>query len=414
MSQALRKLTAAISRSGACRDLHQPDPREDRRHVRQSRDHAGRARAEVLRLGAARHPPHRTPSSRARSRSASAPRSRSSRTSWPRPSARRSSTSSTARASPRPAPSSTPAVEQGLVEKSRHLVHVQERAHRAGPRERQEVAAGKRRPAHDLEAKIRETLGLRAPAARARQSVPSRAPRRALDLGAARLVAADLLSRRAWTCAELTARLRRRGASPELAGEVVADLVCPRLPRRRPLRPAVGRGALRARLWPRAAGRRAARPRRGRALVKEALASLAGRRAGARPRHARGGGCRRSAARAGTARPAACATICCAGDSARGRWRAWCASCSESGTRHDGPAPPAAAPARVAGGRLAAAHRLRVGPRGRALPGLGAQHRGGDPRLHRCGDAGATGLAARTRTISDPVDPRGGARETSA
>jgi len=38
-------------------------------------------------------------------------------------------------------------------------------------------------------------------------------------------VAGDLLSRRAWTRAELTTRLRRRGAPPEVASEVVADLV---------------------------------------------------------------------------------------------------------------------------------------------------------------------------------------------
>jgi hypothetical protein len=39
--------------------LHQPDPHEDRRHVRQPGDHHRRQRAEVLRLGAPRHPPHR-------------------------------------------------------------------------------------------------------------------------------------------------------------------------------------------------------------------------------------------------------------------------------------------------------------------------------------------------------------------
>ena len=37
MSQALRKLTAAISKSSDDRDLHQSDPHEDRRDVRQSR-----------------------------------------------------------------------------------------------------------------------------------------------------------------------------------------------------------------------------------------------------------------------------------------------------------------------------------------------------------------------------------------
>ena len=59
MSQALRKLTAIISRSRTDRDLHQPDPDEDRRHVRQSRNHHRRQRAQVLLLGAHRHPPHR-------------------------------------------------------------------------------------------------------------------------------------------------------------------------------------------------------------------------------------------------------------------------------------------------------------------------------------------------------------------
>jgi recombination protein RecA len=39
--------------------LHQPDPREDRRDVRQPRDDPGRPRAQVLQLGAHGHPPHR-------------------------------------------------------------------------------------------------------------------------------------------------------------------------------------------------------------------------------------------------------------------------------------------------------------------------------------------------------------------
>ena len=46
-----------------------------------------------------------------------------------------------------------------------------------------------------------------------------------LDQRRARLVAADLLSRRAWTRADLTRRLCRRGAPAEVAAEVVADLV---------------------------------------------------------------------------------------------------------------------------------------------------------------------------------------------
>jgi len=52
----------------------------------------------------------------------------------------------------------------------------------------------------------------------------SRAPR-VLDARAARLAAAELLSRRAWTESELTRRLTRRGAPPEIAAAVVADMV---------------------------------------------------------------------------------------------------------------------------------------------------------------------------------------------
>ncbi|HXD99659.1 MAG TPA: regulatory protein RecX [Candidatus Acidoferrum sp.] len=39
------------------------------------------------------------------------------------------------------------------------------------------------------------------------------------------MAAGDLLSRRAWTRADLTARLRRRGAPPEVADTVADDLV---------------------------------------------------------------------------------------------------------------------------------------------------------------------------------------------
>ena len=46
-----------------------------------------------------------------------------------------------------------------------------------------------------------------------------------LDHRRARLVAAELLSRRAWTRADLTRRLCRRGAPADVAADVVADLV---------------------------------------------------------------------------------------------------------------------------------------------------------------------------------------------
>jgi len=53
---------------------------------------------------------------------------------------------------------------------------------------------------------------------------PPRRERRVLDAKAARLAAGDLLSRRDWTMAELTRRLVRRGAPPEVAAAVVDDL----------------------------------------------------------------------------------------------------------------------------------------------------------------------------------------------
>lgn len=57
-----------------------------------------------------------------------------------------------------------------------------------------------------------------------RRSSKQIASPRALDTRAARLVAADLLARRAWTRADLATRLRRRGAPPEIAAGVVDDL----------------------------------------------------------------------------------------------------------------------------------------------------------------------------------------------
>jgi recombination protein RecA len=72
MSQALRKLTGASSPVEDLPDLHQPAPREDRRHVRQPRDDDGRPRAEVLRVGPHRHPPDRRHQGRRRRWSATA------------------------------------------------------------------------------------------------------------------------------------------------------------------------------------------------------------------------------------------------------------------------------------------------------------------------------------------------------
>ena len=62
--------------------------------------------------------------------------------------------------------------------------------------------------------------------------MPGRRPRRVgsaragrpLDAKAATLAAFDLLARKAWSTRELTRRLCRRGATPEVARAVVADL----------------------------------------------------------------------------------------------------------------------------------------------------------------------------------------------
>ena len=59
MSQALRKLTGVVVEVEDDAHLHQSAAREDRRDVRQSRNDDRRPRAEVLRVGAHRHPPHR-------------------------------------------------------------------------------------------------------------------------------------------------------------------------------------------------------------------------------------------------------------------------------------------------------------------------------------------------------------------
>ena len=118
MSQALRKLTASISRSNTHGHLHQPDPHEDRRDVRLARDDDRRQCAEILRLGAARHPPHRRDQGPRRGRPATRPASKWSRTRSRRRSSRSNSTSCMARASPRFGELVDLGVKAGVVEKS--------------------------------------------------------------------------------------------------------------------------------------------------------------------------------------------------------------------------------------------------------------------------------------------------------
>ncbi len=59
MSQALRKLAGTLNRTDTICLFTNQLAGEDRRHVRLSRDDARWSRAEVLRVGASRHPPHR-------------------------------------------------------------------------------------------------------------------------------------------------------------------------------------------------------------------------------------------------------------------------------------------------------------------------------------------------------------------
>ena len=59
MSQAMRKLAGQPPPDPDALHPHQPDPRKGRRHVRLAGDAAGRPCAQVLRLAATRHPPHR-------------------------------------------------------------------------------------------------------------------------------------------------------------------------------------------------------------------------------------------------------------------------------------------------------------------------------------------------------------------
>ncbi len=88
MSQALRILTPAVSRLQDLPGLHQPDPPEDRRHVRQSGDHLRRPGPQVLRSRAGSKSARRRRSRTAMRPSAPRSRPRWSRTRSRRPSAR--------------------------------------------------------------------------------------------------------------------------------------------------------------------------------------------------------------------------------------------------------------------------------------------------------------------------------------
>ena len=92
MSQALRILNPTIARTQDVHDLHQPDPPEDRRHVRQPGDDLRRPGAEVLQLGPPGRPQGDRHQGRRRDDRLAGQGARWSRTRWPRRSGRPSST----------------------------------------------------------------------------------------------------------------------------------------------------------------------------------------------------------------------------------------------------------------------------------------------------------------------------------
>jgi hypothetical protein len=106
MSQALTQTDGGDRQVADHPDLHQPDPHEDRRDVRQPRNDDRRQRAEVLFLRASSTSAESSRSRTGRTSPAAASGSRWSRTRWPRRSGRRSSTSCLPKAFPSPASSS--------------------------------------------------------------------------------------------------------------------------------------------------------------------------------------------------------------------------------------------------------------------------------------------------------------------
>ena len=100
MSQAMRKLAGNLNRANTHVRVHQPDPREGRRHVRLAGDPARRPRAEVLLVRPPGHPPHRDPQGGHRGGRQPGAGEGGQEQGARRRSARPSSTSSTARGSP--------------------------------------------------------------------------------------------------------------------------------------------------------------------------------------------------------------------------------------------------------------------------------------------------------------------------
>ncbi len=163
MSQALRKLTVEHQAREHARHLHQPDPDEDRRDVRQSRDHHRRQRAQVLCVGAARHPPHRLDQAGRRSRRQRNARQGGEEQGRRRRFARRCSTSSTAKASAAKARSSSSASITDIIEKSGAWYAYDGDKIGQGKDNAREFLREHPEMADEIEAKIREAVGVPVP-----------------------------------------------------------------------------------------------------------------------------------------------------------------------------------------------------------------------------------------------------------
>ena len=166
MSQALRKLTAIVSKSEHLPHLHQPAAREDRRDVRQPRDHDRRPRAQVLLLGAARHPPHRLPQGRRRGHRQ--PRQgeggqEQGGPALPRGRVRHPLRRGHQQGRRPPRPRRRPQHHREV----RRLVRVRRRAHGPGPRERPPVPEGQ--PRHPPRGRLPPAQGPRPPRPRSRR-----------------------------------------------------------------------------------------------------------------------------------------------------------------------------------------------------------------------------------------------------
>ena len=141
------------------RDLHQPAPREDRRHVRLARDHDRWQGAEVLRLGPPRRAAHRDPQGRHRRGRQPHPRQGRQEQGGPAVQAGRVRHPLRPGHLPRGRPDRH-GRRARLRPQGRRLVHLRRRPARAGQGERPHLPADNPDLADEIEKKIKEKLGI--------------------------------------------------------------------------------------------------------------------------------------------------------------------------------------------------------------------------------------------------------------